>query len=148
MPEDPPSHGHEGWRAYERPGYALAAALYALTFVGCLVAAVLFALYFPGHNPRPWPQPFPQPRLNGRIDRDPEFSYAPRPVPASAVDPAMRALAAEGDAGWGPQGGSTSALERVPAKWLPVRRQGRAPARESGAFPGSSEPGKALGARP
>jgi dienelactone hydrolase len=37
------------------------------------------------------------------------------------------------------------ALERVPAKWSPVRREGRAPARETGVFPGSSEPGKALG---
>ena len=34
-------------------------------------------------------------------------------------------------------------VERVPATWSPVRRQGRAPARESGAFPGSDDPGKA-----
>jgi len=35
-------------------------------------------------------------------------------------------------------------LERVPAKWLPVHRQGRAPANESGAIPGSDEPEIAL----
>jgi hypothetical protein len=109
MPEAGPSHGHEGWGARERAGYALAAALYALAFAGCAVAAALFGLYFPGVHARPWPQPYPEPRLNGRIDRDPQFSYAPKPVPASAVEPAMHALAAEGDAGWGPQGGSVSA---------------------------------------
>ena len=38
-------------------------------------------------------------------------------------------------------------LERVPARWSPVRRQGRAPAKKSRAFPGSFEPGNAL-ARP
>jgi hypothetical protein len=110
MPEAPEapttSHGHEGWGEREHAGYALAAALYGLAFLGCAVAAMLFALYFPGHHARPWPHPYPEPRLNGRIDRDPQFSYAPRPAPASAVEPAMRALAAEGDAGWGPQGGS------------------------------------------
>lgn len=137
-PHDHEGHGHEGWDARERAGYALAAALYALAFVGCGVAAVLFAIYFPGHHARPWPQPYPEPRLNGRIDRDPQFSYAPRPVPASAVEPAMRALAAEGDAGWRPQGSSARALARVPAPGsgsagprissvAPLRRQGRAP---------------------
>ena len=60
MPEVAPSHGHEGWGAREHAGYALAAALYALAFVGCGVAAVLFALYFPGHHARPWPQPVPR----------------------------------------------------------------------------------------
>jgi hypothetical protein len=126
MPEATPGHGHEGWGAREHAGYALVAALYALAFLGCAVAAVLFAIYFPRHTPRPWPQPYPEPRLNGHIDRDPEFSYAPKPVPAAAVEPAMRALAAEGDAGWGPKGGSPRA----------------------GAFPGSSEPAKAPGPRP
>jgi hypothetical protein len=114
MPEDAPHHDNEGWGAHEHAGYALAAALYALAFVGCGVAAVLFGIYFPGHNPRPWPHPFPEPRLNGRIDRDPQFSYAPRPVPAAAIEPAMRSLAAQGDAGWGPQGEAASAREYGP----------------------------------
>ena len=104
MPEVAPHHGNEGWHAYEHAGYAVAGALYVLAFVGCAVAAVLFGIYFPGHHARPWPQPYPEPRLNGRIDRDPQFSYGPKPAPAAVVDPAMRGLAAEGDAGWGPQG--------------------------------------------
>lgn len=104
MPDSEPDHREEeGWGVHEGAGFGLAAALYALTFLGCGVAAVLFAIYFPAHAPRPWPEPFPEPRLNGRIDRDPGFSYAPKPVAASAVDPAMRAEAAEGDAAWGPQ---------------------------------------------
>lgn len=152
MPEDAPSHGHghghghEGWHAYEHAGYALTAALYGLAFLGCAVAALLFAIYFPGHSPRPWPRPFPVPRLNARIDRDPQFSFAPRPVPAAIVEPAMRALAAQGDAGWGPQGGAGPAPERVPAARSgfagsrlsavrPVRRQGRARARPPGYRP-------------
>ena len=104
-----PGHGHEGWGVRERAGYILTAALYVLAFLGCAVAAILFAIYYPGHHAPPWPQPFPRPRLNGRIDRDPQFSYAPKPVQASALEPAMRALAAEGDVGWGPQGGTAPA---------------------------------------
>jgi hypothetical protein len=110
MPEVTPSHGNEGWAAREGAGYALAAALYVLAFVGCGVAAMMFGIYFPGRHPRPWPQPFPEPRLNGRIDRSPEFSFAPKPLPAAAIDPAMRALAAQGDAGWGPHGAAAPEL--------------------------------------
>lgn len=105
MPETKPGHREEeGWDVHEGAGFGLAAALYVLAFLGCGVAAVMFAIYYPSTPPRPWPAPFPQPRLNGRIDRDPGFSYAPKPAPASAVDPAMRAEAAQGDAGWGAQG--------------------------------------------
>jgi hypothetical protein len=108
MPEAAPSHGNEGWGVREGAGFGLAAALYALAFLGCGVAAVMFAIYFPGHTARPWPQPYPEPRLNGRIDRDPQFSYGPRPAPAPAVATTMRTLAAQGDAGWGPQGATAS----------------------------------------
>ena len=114
MPEASPGREPEGWGVHERPGYVLAAALYVLAFIGCGVAAVLFAIYFPGHNARPWPHPYPEPRLNGRIDRDPQFSYAPRPVAASSVEPAMRALASEGDAGWGPGSGTAPDRRRRP----------------------------------
>lgn len=111
MPDSKPGHAEdhaeeEGWGVHEAAGFGLAAALYALAFLGCGVAAVMFALYFPAHAQRPWPEPFPEPRLNGRIDRDPGFSYGPKPVAAAAVDPAMRAEAGQGDAGWDPQAGS------------------------------------------
>ncbi len=45
-----------------------------------------------------------------------------------------------------PPGSRTSPLAHVPAKWMPVRRQGHAPMNNPGARPDSAGTGRALGA--
>jgi hypothetical protein len=102
MPEAARSDELEGWRARGWVGAGLAVGLYALAFLAVAVVAVMFATEGPKHMAEPAPRAFPGPELNARLDRDPHFSYAPRPLPDSEIEPAMRTLAAEGDAGWGP----------------------------------------------
>lgn len=99
MPEPPPSHRLEGWSVRGWAGVGLAGALYALAFVGVAVAAALFAIYY--RTPaRPVPQVFPAPQLNGRIDSDPSWSFAPTRSAPEGIEAAMRTLAARGDSAW------------------------------------------------
>ena len=100
MPEPAKPDDAEGWDVHGWSGVGLAAALYVLAAIGLGGAAALFALEGPGRMPRPAPRRFPSPQLNVRLDRDPNWSFAPRRSAPAHIDAAMAALAAKGDAGW------------------------------------------------
>jgi hypothetical protein len=107
MPEAGRSHEEEGWDVRAGAGLGLAAALYGLAFLGVAVAAAMFGLYFHAHPARPIPEVYPAPQLNGRIDSEPTWSFAPRQQAPDGIDQAMRSLADKGAAGWGGDGAAT-----------------------------------------
>lgn len=100
MPEPDRHDEAEGWRVPGWGGVGLAVAIYLLAAIGIGGAAALFAFQGPGQMRPPAPRRFPAPQLNVRLDRDPRWSYAPRSSGPPGVEAAMKALAAEGDAGW------------------------------------------------
>jgi hypothetical protein len=104
MPEATPSHSKEGWEVHAGGALGLAASIYILAFLGIGAAAITFALYFPPKPDRPIPAVYPAPQLNGRLDSDPTWSYAPKQSGPAGIDQAMQALAAKGDAGWAATG--------------------------------------------